>query len=148
MRPATTVERKVYFYRAYLGLDDDSCSRLLDLTASLTHIDGLPFSNEGRYLDEDEVTLCCWVDSVHSNPLFRFAQIRRGGLPMLERGGKLSDLKIPTDAGLAEAIHVVAFPDNIFGADFNFFGPRMTRLSSYLREKAEYTGQSVPPILP
>jgi len=41
MRPATTVERKVYFYRAYLGLDDDSCSRLLDLTASLTHIEGL-----------------------------------------------------------------------------------------------------------
>jgi len=135
--PDKAVERKVYFYRINAGIEADGSPVAVDLTPTLSHIGNLAFSKDGRYLDEDEVTLCCWVDRVHANQCFRFAQIRRAGLPMLEQGGRLSDLHIPIDSGLAETIHVVAFPKNIIGADFNFFGPRVTRLSSYFLEKAK-----------
>lgn len=138
-----TVERQVYFYRAHNGVAGDGSSSEFELDAAIKYLSDLPFTTSGRYLDEDEATLCCWVDRIHQNQLFRFAQIRRGGLPMIERGGKLSDLRIPSDSGLAETIHVVAFPDNILGADFNFFGPRISRFSSYLREKAKPYCQDV-----
>ena len=62
-----------------------------------------------------------------------FCQIRRTGLPQLEQAGTVSDLKIADNAGLVEAVHVVFFPDNIVGADFNFYGPRLSRLGYYLR---------------
>lgn len=60
----------------------------------------------------------------------------------MEQAGALSDLRIPTHAGLAETIHIVVFPDNIVGADFNFFGPRLSRFSRYLKEKAPTTFQT------
>lgn len=134
--PAPTIERKIHFYRANLGHDAGGQLRPFDPTPALGHLDQLPFNPTGRYLDEGETCLCCWVDRVKANHRFRLAQIRRAGLPQLERNGQLSDLNIPDDSGLAETIHIVVFPDNIVGSDFNFFGPRMSRLSLYLKEKA------------
>lgn len=132
-----TIERKIHFYRANLGHDAGGQLQPFDPTPALAHLDQLPFNPMGRYLDEGETCLCCWVDRVKVNQLFRLAQIRRAGLPQLERFGQLSDLKIPGDSGLAETIHIVVFPGNIVGSDFNFFGPRMSRLSVYLKEKAD-----------
>ena len=107
-----------------------------DPTPALQHVQHLPYDINGRYLDDGEVSLCCWVDRATASHRLRFAQIRRTGLPQLEQAGALSDLRIPTNAGLAETIHIVVFPDNIVGADFNFFGPRLCRFSRYLKEKA------------
>lgn len=66
----------------------------------------------------------------------RFCQIRRTSLPQLERAGAVSDLNIAVDAGLLEPVHIVFFPNNIAGAEFNFYGPRMSRLGYYLRGKS------------
>ena len=55
---------------------------------------------------------------------------------MLEQAGNISDLVLDADAGLLEAIHVVFFPNNIVGAEYNHFGPRVSRLGSYLHEKS------------
>jgi hypothetical protein len=57
-------------------------------------------------------------------------------LPQLEQAGTVSDLDIGLDAGLLEPVHVVFFTDNIVGADFNFYGPRLSRLGYYLRIKS------------
>jgi len=45
-------------------------------------------------------------------------------------------LEISLVSGLVEVVHVVFFPGNIVGADFNFHGPRLTRLGSYFGSKA------------
>jgi uncharacterized protein YgbK (DUF1537 family) len=63
--------------------------------------------------------------------------VRRSGLPQVERGGAISPLPIPTTAGLVEQIHVVFFPDQIVGSEFNFYGPRMASLAHYFAVKAD-----------
>ena len=46
------------------------------------------------------------------------------------------DLNIADEQGLLEAIHVVFFENNIVGADYNHFGPRVSRLPFYMGKKA------------
>jgi hypothetical protein len=131
-----TLERKIYFYRAHLGVDGGGRPLVLNLTPALRHINRLRFNDAGGYLVDGDEALCCWVDSPNPHQRLRLGQIRRSGLPQVEQGGTLTDLVIPPDSGLVEAIHVVAFRNNIVGSDFNFYGPRMSRLSLYLHEKA------------
>jgi len=54
----------------------------------------------------------------------------------VETTGDITPLEISLASGLVEVVHVVFFPDNIVGADFNFYGPRLTRLGSYFGSKA------------
>jgi hypothetical protein len=63
--------------------------------------------------------------------------VRRSDLPQVEQGGKLKGLQLSKDEGLSEQMHVVFFDDNIVGADFNFYGPRMSSLATYLKIKAQ-----------
>ncbi len=106
-----------------------------DPTDALCHIDRLGFSAEGRYLGTGDTTLCCWVHRTDHPQQFRLGHIRRTGLPLVEEHGRLTDLRIPIDSGLVEVTHVVVFENNIIGADFNFYGPRVGRLSRYLHAK-------------
>ena len=131
-----TVERKIYFYRANVGMDGGGRPLAFNPTPALTRINRLRFNDAGRYLAEGDAALCCWVDHPNPRQRFRLGQIRRSGLPQVEQGGALTDLPIPAESGLVEAIHVVAFANNIVGSDFNFYGPRMSRLGLYLHEKA------------
>jgi hypothetical protein len=135
---APTLERKIHFYRIDAGKDAGGYPVLFDPLPALAKIDTLPFSNEkGRYLvGIDGSALCAWVDHQRERPAMRFGQIRRAGLPQIEELGELSDLHLAENAGLVEPVHVVFFPDNIAGVDFNFYGPRVKRLGHYLRLKA------------
>ena len=133
--PPQPVERKIYFYRANAGIDQGGRPLPFNVMPALQHIGGLPFTPVGRYLDDDDIRLCCWVDRINRQPRLRLVQIRQSGLPQLEQQGQLTDLAIPANSGLAEAIHIVVFGNNIVGSDFNFHGPRMSRLSWYLRER-------------
>jgi hypothetical protein len=54
----------------------------------------------------------------------------------VENQGELSPLEIPDRAGLVEQTYIVFLGDDIVGCDINFFGPRISRLSYYLSEKA------------
>ena len=98
-----------------------------DVSPCLVELQRQAYSEEGRYQSiEDNQYLCAWPESGRRPRTAIFRAIRRSGLPQVERGGELEDLYIPTAAGLAEAIHVVFFDHNIVGADFNFYGPRMS----------------------
>jgi hypothetical protein len=134
--PGQTIERKIYFYHANAGSFDNGTQVPFDIVPALDHIDGLDFANDGRYVPDDDRVLCCWIDSTNEHPQLRLGGIRRNGLPQVERAGRLSDLNIPADSGLVEAIHIVSFEDNIFAADYNFYGPRMSQLSHYLAVRA------------
>ena len=128
--------RKIHFYRAVTRPDEDGSPTPFDPATALHHIEQLEFSREGRYLSIGDSTLCCWVHRTDPPPRFRFGHIRRTGLPLVEKpDGHLDDLQIPDESGLVDLIHVVAFENNIIGADFNFYGPRAGRLGQYLSTK-------------
>ena len=139
--PARTVERRIIFYRLDAGTDDGCRPLPFDIRPALTWLGTLPFTTDGRYLAEDDGNhTCCWPDHAakavpDACPRLRFGSIRRSGFPQVEQGGALSQLDLSPDAGLAEQVHVIFFPQAIVGAEFNFYGPRVTRLAAYLRAK-------------
>ena len=58
-------------------------------------------------------------------------------LPTKERAGKLESLDLAVDQGLAELCHLVIYEDGYVAAEFNFDGPRVTRLGEYLYAKRQ-----------
>ena len=132
----STVSRKILFFRADIGEDDAGRPLDFDPTSALSHIDELPFDDAGRYVRlPDDRRICCWVDSLTPPWRLQLGVVRRSALPLLERGGKLSGLQLPDLTGLVETTHIVIFPENLVGVEFNFYGPRVSRLSPYLQER-------------
>lgn len=86
--------------------------------------------------------VCCWVHQ-NAHPGLQVGNLRRTGLPQLERRGNMVPLEIPAAGGLVELVHVVFFPNNIVGSEFNFYGPRLSRLGHYLGVKAGHIHKSV-----
>jgi hypothetical protein len=108
-----------------------------DPKPTLERIDSLKWDRDGRYwIDPEGKETCCWVDRIDARCRLRFGTIRRGDLPQKETSGILTPLGIPLKAGLAEKIHVVFFENNIAGCDFNYYGPRITKLADYFPRKA------------
>lgn len=143
-RERPTVERKIYFYRINAGTDSSGRPRLFDVRPVLNHIESLPFTPDGRYLAVfDGNSLCCWVDNHNSPQKLRIANVRRNGLPQIESAGNLSPLNLPATSGLGEEVHVMFFPGGIVGSEFNFYGPRISRLASYLFVKGNGTCQQI-----
>lgn len=131
-----TVERRIYFYRADSGADVGGTPNPLDLSRVLQEVDQTPFDTDSRrYWDQrggDAIGL--WTSpSATTHDRFVLAAVRRTNLPQSELNGVLADLPLGVGAGLHEPIHIRVFPDNIFGIEFNFYGPRPSRLPLYLR---------------
>jgi hypothetical protein len=128
-----TARRKILFYRVNVGTDPSGRFRQFDPSV-LMSLDSLAFDDEGgRYLIEpDGNALCLWIDSPPPRLQLRFGRIRRTDLPQIERRGILTELQIDPDAGLSEPIHLTFFDSNIVGVEYNFYGPRLSRLSVYL----------------
>lgn len=133
-----TVERTIQFYRADVGTDDGGKPLPFHPGPALDAISRLPCDDgsRSRYLiDGDGDALCAFSGPESFSQTLRFCRIRRDGLPLQEQRGIIRDLGIDADAGLVEPVHVVFFPDNIVGVEYNHFGPRLSRLGTYLREK-------------
>jgi hypothetical protein len=128
--------RRIYFYQVDVGRNDETGERSPFDESSLEAIPQLDFADGSAYLDEEETVTCAWLDRPHPHPRLRVADIRRQDLPQLELGGALGPLAIDQRAGLAEQVHVTFYDNNIAGSDFNFYGPRMSRVARYLRGKA------------
>ncbi len=134
-----TLERKIYFYRADIGNDEGGRPHNFDPKPALTEIENLGFTDDdaGRYeFDVDRNALCLMDHPSNSNPNIRFCRVRRTGLPQIEHRGNITDLNFTDDTGLLETVHVVFFSNNIVGSEYNHFGPRLSRLGSYLHEKS------------
>ena len=134
-----TLERKIYFYRAYVGDDENGDPMNFDPAPALNVISGLPFTNDdtGRYdsdADGNAVCLMSYFPGQVKN--LQFSRVRRTGLPQLEEAGRITDLNVPPDAGLLETAHIVFFSNNIVGIEYNHFGPRISRLGSYIAQKS------------
>lgn len=139
MAARLTVTRSIHFYRADTGQDDAGRPLPLDVTATLSAVHTLPWRRErdgGRYIEVGGDDLCAWVDAPARPQRVRFARIRRSALPQSELAGQLTPVQLGQGAGLYEATHLCFFPNNIIGAEFNFYAPRPTRLPRYLARVA------------
>ncbi len=131
-----STERKILFYRLNGGNLSSGKPLVVDLLPGLKHLQSLPFSEAGKYYSfGDGNALACWVDRLTKPFRFRLGQIRRTGLPGIENQGQIKPLSIPADSGLAEVTHFAVFDSGIVGVEFNFYGPRPSRLPSYLSAK-------------
>ena len=131
-----TVQRKIYFYRwqQIRQLDE---AQVFDPATAANLIADLPFAGRERYLElEDGNDVCVWPSQLPTGRVvMQVGVVRRYGLPQLEEDGTVSALALTERQGLLESTHAVFFPNGIVGAEFNFFGPRLSRLSGYMQEK-------------
>ena len=139
-----SVERKIHFYRVDIGADGDGQPLPFDPLPALNVIGSLPFDNSdaGRYeVDDDGNDLCVTRLDTSSQTRIKveFGRVRRTALPQQERAGSVTDLNLAPDAGLLEAIHVVFFPNNIVGCEYNHYGPRVSSLGNYMHIKSRKT---------
>lgn len=133
-----SLERKIYFFRSSIGKDASGSNVPFDAAVPLGAINRLPFDDDGgRYIfDQEGNALCAWIDGAGQHPRMRFSQIRRVGLPQIDAAGNLTDLNLQTFEGLVEPVHVVFFRGELVGVEFNFYGPRPSRLGYYLQKTA------------
>jgi hypothetical protein len=133
----TYIEREIYFFKVDAGSDASGRPKSFDPIPTLSHIDKLPFAMNGRYWqDDNDKVMACWVDSKQMPCKIRLGTIRRSDFPQVEQQGEISALEIEEGSGLLEQTHIVFLGNDIAGCDFNFHGPRITRLSYYLADKA------------
>lgn len=126
-----TIERRIYFYRVDAGQDTAGKPCPFDGGPVLRYVKTLPLLNDHRWTASDDVTYGCWVDD---DSRLRFGVYRTKALPHVDHFGNLSPLR---EREIVETIHVVFFPNRIVGSDFNFYGPRMSRLGQYLSDVAQ-----------
>jgi len=129
----TEVERTIMFFFADVGEDEAGDPVEFDEAPCLKAIAQLQ-GDDRYYSHGDGRVLCAWPALKQRR--LRLGNVRRSDLPQVEQGGNLTGLRIPADAGLSEQMHVVFFADNIVGTDFNFYGPRMSSLATFLKLKA------------
>ncbi|WP_395406050.1 hypothetical protein ACHMXB_22840 (plasmid) [Arthrobacter sp. UC242_113] len=130
------VERKIYFYRADAGSDAGGAPVGLDLADTLQKVEAVPFAADSKryWLQRGGDAIGLWMpSSSHTYDRFVLAAVRRSSFPQSELNGTLADLDLGAGAGLHEPIHVRLYPDNLVGIEFNFHGPRPSRLPLYLQ---------------
>lgn len=140
--PDPTKTRNIYFFRIDAGADNSGESNKVDLRPLVRDVERLPFTDSGRYqtIGNDGDRICIWVDSSQYPVKIRFGSIRVSGLPQAEAEGVLSDLNLAINQGLCEASHICMFEDGIVGVENNFYGPRISRLASYLLNRSQSAG--------
>ena len=122
----------MFFYRALRQED----GKPLDRGAVAEGIRVL--SGEDAYHDDNGFITRATVDSDRPPQALRFYRVRRDGLPGKDDGrGRHGDLGLAEEEGLAEAIHMRLFRNGVIGAEFFFYGPRVSRFALFLRNKLD-----------
>lgn len=141
-----TINRRVYFYKVQFLRSDTTTNTMIEVdnpTNVFTHISQLPpdyLVTPNRYLDlHDGNELLMQIDDICNSVKGQFAIKRKTKLPSVEVAGKYRPLQLDAQEGLAEIAHFIFYPDTgIMGAEFNYFGPRITRMDDYLKEKVSH----------
>ena len=142
-----SVQRKINFFRVSGGFGDDGLLQTVDLTPALDAVELLPFVGAGdlRYMESlDGEALLLFRDGGGYYPRLRFCRVRRNALPQLEWRGFVRDVPAADEEGLVETVHLVLFPGNVVGVEYNHNGPRVSALGRYLQVKS---GGLVPAVL-
>lgn len=128
-----SVNRRIYFYRLFLKKDEKEVKP----NSIFSYINSLPFTDEGRYLPlGDGNSRSMYVRNTDLPLKAIIGNKRLTGLPSMDLNGDISPLPIPKKAGLYEPMHFMIFPKNVIGFEYNFYGPRINSLSTYIPNKA------------
>ncbi len=132
-----STERKVYFFRLDVLPDEDGSRPEFDIAGLLKDIDNLKFlkssTKNSRYSNSTSGVVCAWPTPQKKR--LQLGKVRRSNLPSVDSSGKREELPIGPDDGIVDVSHVMFFANNIVGAEFNFYAPRATALSSYCEDK-------------
>ena len=137
-----TVERTIYFYLSFVGVSTaggfapfDPTPILNGIKASVGTLDWYQdYGDVGGDVGGDVLGLL--PDGLlRGYPRARLCLIRRTAIPQLEHNGSIVDIPTRQGQGVVEVTHLVFFPGNVIGSDYNYHGPRISRFPSYLREK-------------
>ena len=132
------VVRMVYFYEIRPTRRLKDAGWRLDVHGLFAHLASL--IDEGRilHISTDHGTRYEFVEAhaAPEYPMIVYARCRDQALPLLARGTSLEPLEIAVDRSLAELTHAVFFPNNIIGAEYNHYGPRVSGLAEYFRHRA------------
>jgi hypothetical protein len=133
----TSIEREIYFFRIDAGNDASGKPISFDPVPTLEYIDNLQWQGpKSRYYQDDKKITGCWIDSKKMPCKLRLGTIRRTDFPSVEELGEISPLELSENSGLLDQTHIVFLGDDIVGCDYNFYGPRITRLAYYFSDKA------------
>ena len=137
-----TIKRTIYFYKIKFL---DNHGNPVDPLPLFTFIDRLPFAYPGRYYKRvDQSLLSMHVDNLTDPISFQLGLTRMDALPMIDDRGTLNPLLLPTNtSGLYEPFHATLFSNNILGAEYNYFGPRIGNLVLYLKDKLNHSVRDV-----
>jgi len=132
-------KRKIFFYRVL----DQETQEPLDRKAICAAISAL--QGVDCYYEDDDMITRAEVFDPKLPACIRFYKVRRDELPGLDDGqGDHSDLDLDEDEGLAEAIHLMMFPNGVVAAESFGHGPRATRFPLYLKGKLDMPCTMVP----
>ena len=129
-----TVRRRIEFFQMYdehrQAPDDDFGAELVD------RVNNLDRSADQHLLEigTDEF-LASYGDHYEGYPAMRLGLVRRSDLPRVQSRDEIRDLDLADNEGLMEVAHLLFFDRGVVGAEFNYRGPRATRLTYYLRER-------------
>jgi hypothetical protein len=121
-------KRKIQFAKVNCGLDDSQKEIIFEIDKVFKNF---PKENNRYQSIDAAVSLCSAIDKISSPQHFCFWNRRNSGLPQVEKLGKFKDVPLQDEEGLAEKTHVIFFPNNIIGYEYNHHGPRISRLDSY-----------------
>jgi hypothetical protein len=136
---SSTLERRIHFFRINIGSTENGRALAFDARPFCEHLQGLVFDEAGAYWSSGDGDYTFGlVDRADPPQRLRLVLSRRSALPHIEQDGRTTPLDLGMNEGLAEQTHMIFFPDNILGAEFNFYGPRVSRLRGYFRTKAQH----------
>lgn len=127
------IYRNISFYK----LNTKNYGKDIDPIDIFSHINNLPFDEDGRYLllNDGNVRLLHVLNTKIPLKII-YGTTRRRNLPLLEKKGISSPLEISDNEGLYEPTHAIIFNNNIIGMENNYYGPRAESLAGYIKKKA------------
>jgi hypothetical protein len=134
LKSKKTIDRSIYFFRVDAGKTSEGVPIAFDLGQHIEKVRDLAFDEVSRryWPQPNGDAIGIWTDEDGFNDRFALATVRRSALPRGEFQGKLSAIPLARGAGLHEPIHFRVFEDNLVGVEFNFYGPRPSKLPGYL----------------
>ncbi len=134
-----TVTRSIYFYQVVDKFTGKALgnSEVLAIWKDLNSV----ASHKSEYFHqvaEDEYCLA-WMHEYKKFPLkLQFGKTRQSGLPQIEGLKTVRPISLKPEEGINDLCHIVAFDKGVVGFEFNFHGPRISRLADFINSKTSH----------
>ncbi|EHP83582.1 hypothetical protein [Methanotorris formicicus] len=144
-----TVNRKIYFYQIiWVKNNNDKVMENISFISNIL--------DENRIIEKDENTYYTFEKFNEQNDMIfgKLHTIRKGDLPLEYdfNTNKTSTLNLPKNKALCEPTHFIIFDGRIIGAEFNYYGPRISVLKRMINKNLKnnnngYKKVEIKPIL-